>query len=116
MTVPTGIRDTSRGQNIPVDTLSSVDAETSPEALALLNEQTLAAHQANDPALLKNCAHLKQHIEMDDLLLPDGANLVCDTSTGTPRPFVLTTLCKQLFNELYQLAHPGVRASQRLVS
>lgn len=94
---------------VSADTLSCVNVVTPPARPA-----TLAAHQVNDPELL----HLytsKTALRLGDILL-DGVTLVCDTSTGTPRPFVPSTLRKQLFGTLHQLAHPGVRGTQRLIS
>ena len=42
--------------------------------------------------------------------------LLCDTSTGTPRPFVLETFRRTVFNSLHNLSHPGIRASQHLIT
>ena len=42
--------------------------------------------------------------------------LLCDTSTGTPRPYVPGHFRHIVFNSLHALSHPGVRATQRLVT
>ena len=42
--------------------------------------------------------------------------LLCDTSTGTPRPYVPEHFRHIVFNSLHALSHPGVQATQRLVS
>ena len=39
-----------------------------------------------------------------------------DTSTGTFRPFVPEGLRRQVFEQLHNIAHPGRRASRRLIS
>ncbi len=44
------------------------------------------------------------------------ASLLCDTSTGTPRPLVLPQFRRQVFDALHSLSHPGVRATRRLVT
>ncbi|KAL3192804.1 hypothetical protein MRX96_058666 [Rhipicephalus microplus] len=49
----TGILHIRGGQNIPADTLSRMDAVTSPVTPAPLDVQTLTAHKANDPDLKK---------------------------------------------------------------
>jgi len=41
--------------------------------------------------------------------------LLCDTSTGTPHPYVPLKFCKVIFNSLHNLSHPGVRATQKLI-
>lgn len=40
----------------------------------------------------------------------------CDDSTGTLRPYIPRCLRREVFNKLHNLAHPGVRASTKLVS
>ena len=42
--------------------------------------------------------------------------LLCDAATGTPRPYVPEKLRRQLFTQLHGLSHPGIRATQRLVT
>ena len=43
-------------------------------------------------------------------------HLLCDVSTGTPRPLVPTSLRQNIFSHLHAVSHPGIRASRRLVS
>ena len=52
-----------------------------------------------------------------DLPIP-GTNttLLCDTSTGVPRPIVPQSWRRTVFNTIHGLAHPGIRASRKLVS
>ena len=42
--------------------------------------------------------------------------LLCDTSTSTPRPFVPETFRRTVFNSLHNISHPGIRASQHLIT
>ena len=42
--------------------------------------------------------------------------LVCDISTGTPRPFVPETFRRTVFNSLHNISHPGIRGSQHLIT
>ena len=42
--------------------------------------------------------------------------LLCDASTGTPHPYVPQQLRHTIFNSLHNLSHPGIRATQRLVT
>ncbi|GBN83009.1 hypothetical protein AVEN_20049-1, partial [Araneus ventricosus] len=41
-------------------------------------------------------------------------NLLCDTSTGVPHPFVPTSFRKLIFDHLHNLAHPGIAVSTKL--
>ena len=43
-------------------------------------------------------------------------SLLCETSTGTPRPFVLEHFRHTVFNSLHFLYHPGIRATLQLVT
>ena len=45
----------------------------------------------------------------------DGT-FMCDMSTGTPRPYVPEPFRRVVFDTLHSLAHPGVRATQRLIT
>ena len=41
--------------------------------------------------------------------------LLCDVSTGTPRPYVPERFRRPIFETLHNLSHPGIRATQRLL-
>ena len=43
-------------------------------------------------------------------------DLIVDTSTGSARPFVPAVLRRRVFRMLHGLSHPGIRATQRLIS
>ena len=45
-----------------------------------------------------------------------GAVLLCDVSTGSPRPIVPTQYRQQVFDVIHSLAHPGRKTTQKLIS
>jgi Integrase zinc binding domain/RNase H-like domain found in reverse transcriptase len=45
-----------------------------------------------------------------------GVNILCDFSTGSPRPLVPAAFRAAVFSNIHSLAHPGVRGTRRLVS
>lgn len=47
--------------------------------------------------------------------LPSKKSILCDTSTPVPRPFVPKNCRERVFQELHNVAHPGVKSSVRLV-
>ena len=49
-------------------------------------------------------------------LHPSGPVLLCDISTGTPRPIVHTECGRNVFETLHNLAHPGQKATLKLIS
>ena len=56
-------------------------------------------------------------LELRDISLPGSANLLtCDTSTGTLRPVVPAQFRRSVFDHLHSLSHPGIRATQHLVT
>ena len=46
----------------------------------------------------------------------DGVATLCQISAGPPRPLLPLSLRRVVFSTLHNLAHPGVRATRRLVS
>ena len=55
-------------------------------------------------------------LRLEDVAFQDsGATLLCDVSTGRPRPMVPTGWRRQVFDAMHTLSHPGVRASVKLV-
>ena len=42
--------------------------------------------------------------------------IFCDTSTGAPRPFIPIKFCCTVFHSLHSLSHPGIRATQHLIT
>ena len=46
----------------------------------------------------------------------DGAYVLCDFSSGLPRPILPPDFRRLVFNKLHGLAHPGIRATKRLIS
>jgi Integrase zinc binding domain len=54
------------------------------------------------------------------LPLPSGdggaASILVDTSSGVLRPLVPATFRRRIFDAIHSLAHPGTRATRRLIS
>ena len=44
------------------------------------------------------------------------STIICDVATGISRPFVPSSLRLRVFSALHSLSHPGIRASQRLLT
>ena len=45
-----------------------------------------------------------------------GVRLLCDTSTGHPRPIVPVSLRRQVFDLMHCLSHPSVRTTRKLIA
>lgn len=53
---------------------------------------------------------------VDMPITPKGPELLCDISSGLPRPIVPLAYRRQVFNVIHKLAHPGKRATQKLIA
>ena len=47
---------------------------------------------------------------------PTNTTLLCDISTGQPRPIVPANFRKQVFDVIHGLSHPSIRATQKLIT
>ena len=45
-----------------------------------------------------------------------STTLICDISTGNSRPFVPTKFRRLVFDSLHSMSHPGIRATQQLIT
>ena len=111
----TDIRAVKGIDNAPADALSRIqlDVVTLPPTIDFA---AMADMQQHDDELHK-LRSSSTSLQLKDIPLDVGASqLVCDVSTGTPRPYVPSGLRKTVFDSLHSLAHPGIRATQRLVT
>ncbi len=79
----------------------------------LLDYAQIAANQKICPetaALVDNSSLQLQPVEIG------GVSLLCDWSTGTPRPLIPAADRQAVFAAIHGLAHPGVRATRRLLA
>lgn len=109
----TDIRHVRGTSNIPADVLSRIDAV--PSSSPKIDIRLLAQHQASDEEL-QWLRTTSTALQLQDVQFPGDITIVCDTSTGTHRPFVPVALRRQLFDAIHSLSHPGVKATQKLVA
>ncbi|KAJ8358385.1 hypothetical protein AAFF_G00010440 [Aldrovandia affinis] len=76
----------------------------------------MAANQQADPEVQAYRTAISG-LKLADIKLDGaGASLLCDVSTGQPRPVVPAQWRRGVFDSVHSLSHPGQKASQRLVS
>jgi transposase InsO family protein len=102
-------------QNVVADALSrpggTVAAVTPPTAEPPpISWQSLAQEQAAVAQDANTSLQIVYHP------LPGGHMLAGDTSTGQFRPLVPPSLRRRVFDSLHGLAHPGVKATKRIIS
>ena len=79
--------------------------------------QLLAQTQQTDPELRALQQSTSTSLQLQSLPLPaSSTNIVCDVSTGSPRPFVPSSFRRNIFNALHSLSHHGERATHQLIS
>lgn len=107
----TDIRHISGADNIVADTLSRLNAVNLPS----LDFSDLARAQQADGELrelLRDCNH---SLHLQPWTVNPEIEVYCDTSHNQIRPYVPMDLRKCVFESLHNLAHPGVRASVKLI-
>ena len=100
------------------------DALSRMETNALLSGQppqvdfaAMAATQSTDPAIRSLQSSQTPTLVVEDVPLANSAHpLYCDTSTGTQRPLVPQAWRRTVFNSLHGLSHPGIHATQKLIT
>ena len=104
--------------NSAADALSclSVNALHTSASSPVMDFRQLALAQVDDPELDKLREDSSLQLEAIPLALADGLTIICDTSTGVLRPYVPMNFRRAIFDILHSMAHPGIRATQRLVT
>ena len=113
----TDIRHVKGKDNLAADALSRIGVNALGNSCTpSIDFNQLAAAQCNDPELLK-LQSSPSSLTLHDTPLPmSETTLVCDMSTGIPRPFVPAQFRHAVFDALHSLSHPGIRATQRLLT
>ena len=108
------IRHVKGVDNPAADALSRVETNALqvPQS-PVLDFTEMAAAQSSDPDL--QTPHSSLTLKEVPLPLSDKS-IICDISTGTPRPFVPLKFRRPVFDSLHSLSHPGIRATQKLIT
>ena len=109
-----------RGIDNPVaDALSRIEANAIMHASApLIDYHTMAKAQRTDPELTRLLSiPSSSSLKLAEVPLSTaGMVIFCDMSTEAKRPFVPATLRRLVFDSLHSLSHPGIRATQHLIT
>lgn len=115
MEFTTDIRFVPGKDNSVADALSRIGVNTCSTERNAVDYEELAAAQSTDTTL----PHLREttSLNLQDIKIPEcKATLVCDVSTGQPRPYVPEKFRKPIFEAIHSLSHPGIRATQHLIT
>ena len=114
----TDIRHVEGPCNAAADALSRIvlNAVHSEEVLAVVDFWAMAEAQEKDPALEQLKSDSSLQFQRLPLAPSNDAFITCDVSTGVPRPYVPRSFRRLVFDCLHSLSHPGIRATQRMVT
>ena len=97
--------------------LPTVEALEIPAAAAVTTESVDLAAMAKDQP---TCTSTQQLLSSSSLVIQQISvgqqKLLCDVSSGRRRPLVPESWQRRVFTTIHSLAHPGIRASRRLIS
>ena len=110
------IRYVPGGENPAADALSRVASLST--QVAVIDLPALATAQTTDVELttLRNEPSASPFKWQDHPVPTSDSTVVCDVSTGKPRPFVPHQFRRPIFDSLHNLSHPGISATQRLIT
>ena len=110
------IRFVRGSDNAAADALSRIAVNATQSQHPTIDFQSMALAQQSD-AELHQLKDSDTSLDLRTILLPSSPTpLICDMSTGNPRPWVPECLRRTVFNALHQLSHPGIRATQKLIT
>lgn len=115
----TDIRHISGSDNVVPDALSRAPSEQSEpmiasSAIPAVDFEQLAETQLTDPKTLELLSQPGSLVLQD---VPIGSvNVLCDLSTGHPRPIVPSSWTRKIFQMLHGLNHPGPKPTLRTIS
>lgn len=112
------IRHVQGLDNVVADALSRIETN------ALLSGQppnvdfaAMAKTQATDPQIRSLQSSPTSILVVEAVPLANSTDLLyCDTSTSTQCPLVPLPWCRTVFNSLHGLSHPGIHATQKLIT
>ena len=113
----TDVRHIAGKSNVVADTLSrAVCSAVAVDAVLLptVDYAALALDQAADEVVAYRTA--VTGLTFADVRLADGVTVLCDTSTGKPRPVVPANWTRRVFDAVHGLSHAGPRPTQRAVA
>ena len=102
--------------NPVADALSRMETNSVTVSQPRVDFEEIALAQKDD-AELKQLTESNSSLSFKPVPVPTAdITIICDVSTGTPHPYIPPKFRHIIFNSLHSLSHPGVRATQRLVT
>lgn len=111
----TDVRHIAGKDNLVADALSRPAVNTISTQLAI--DYTSMARDQSEDNEVQNCRTADTSLNLQEV--PFGPNktiLLCDVTSGQPRPIVPPTWRRRVFDAIHNLSHPSIRATRKLVT
>ena len=103
------IRHISGKNNIIADAFSRVDMLTFP---SIIPYEQISNAQMNDSELQEYLGGKESSMKLEKINSPFlNSSIICDTSTGKPRPYIPLEFRKVIFDNVHNFSHPGIKAT-----
>ena len=107
------LRHISGKKNAAADALSRAHINTLQDA-TVIDYDAIAQAQEDDDEIPQLA---DDPLKLEKVPIPSSERtILCDMSTGFPRPYVPVSFRKSIFHSLHNLSHPGIRATQKLIT
>ena len=110
------IRHVRGTDNCVADALSRIETNAiHTDHCPIIDFADIAAEQKVDSELTQ--LGKTSSLKLQSLPIPaSNTTIICDMSTGVPRPYVPSKFRRAIFDSLHCVAHPGIRATQKLIT
>lgn len=107
----TDIRYINGVDNVVADTLSRISSLDKDDQI---DYEQIAKDQISDPEFKEAMSTSSLNLKL--FKIPQAECLLyCDVSTSNIRPYVPYNFRRQIFNKMHNLAHPGIRSTEKLI-
>ncbi len=110
----TDIKHISGKENVVADALSRTCVNTIHVATGVDYEKLQQAQ--SDETVTKSFKSLDSLVIKPMPWGTQGLHILCDTSTGKPRPLVPKCFQQEIFNILHGLSHPSIRTTKKIIT
>ena len=111
----TDIRHIARKKNCVANALSRASVSSIQAELGTLDYIAMAADQQHPDIQAYRTAI--SNLQLEDIPIGNSqTKLLCDVSTGTPRPIVPPSWRSTVFHAIHNLSHPSIRTTRKLVA
>ena len=110
-----------KGSNNPVaDALSCIEANaihSNNSVPLIIYFSDIAAAQQRDTELQQLQSSSSTSLKLQPVPIPtSNSTLLCDMSTGVPRPYMRSELRHTVFDAFHSLSHPSIRATRHWIT